>query len=87
MIELRGVILPIMDLRKQFGVHIDEQLDAVNKLIIVSIQGKILGLRVDRVLGELRVPRASVPTVGTPCEPASGAARHGSRVCANRTLK
>lgn len=59
-IELRGVILPIMDLRKRFGVAIDAQLERFNKLIIVAVYGRILGLRVDRVLGELRVAQSAV---------------------------
>lgn len=54
-IQLRGVVIPVVDLRKRFGVEIDESLDPVNKLIIVSVRGRIVGLRVDRVVGELRV--------------------------------
>ncbi|MEE9386490.1 MAG: chemotaxis protein CheW [Nannocystaceae bacterium] len=59
-IELRGVILPIMDLRVRFGVEVDVESAGANRLIIVGIHGRILGLRVDRVLGELRVPEASL---------------------------
>jgi purine-binding chemotaxis protein CheW len=55
-ISLRGVVIPILDLRKRFGVVIDETLTRLNKLVIVSVRGRIVGLRVDRVLGELRVP-------------------------------
>lgn len=54
-IQLRGVVIPVVDLRKRFGVEIDPALDRLNKLIIVSVRGRIVGLRVDRVVGELRV--------------------------------
>lgn len=55
-IELRGVVIPVVDLRKRFGVDPDQTLERVNKLIIVSVRGRIVGLKVDKVLGELRVP-------------------------------
>lgn len=54
-ITLRGVVIPVIDLRKRFHVAIDQELIPFNKLIIVSVKGRIVGLRVDRVLGELRV--------------------------------
>lgn len=59
-IELRGVVIPVIDLRKRFSVEIDHELDRFNKLIIVSVRGRIVGLKVDKVIGELRVPSASV---------------------------
>ncbi|NVB42179.1 chemotaxis protein CheW [Pseudenhygromyxa sp. WMMC2535] len=54
-ITLRGVVIPVIDLRKRFGVAPDEESIPFNKLIIVSVKGRIVGLKVDRVLGELRV--------------------------------
>jgi purine-binding chemotaxis protein CheW len=59
-ISLRGVVIPILDLRKRFGVAIDEAFTRLNKLVIVSVHGRIVGLRVDRVLGELRVAADAV---------------------------
>jgi len=59
-IQLRGVVIPIIDLRRRFGVPIDPELDRLNKLIIASVRGRIVGLKVDRVLGEVRVPAGSV---------------------------
>jgi purine-binding chemotaxis protein CheW len=55
-IQLRGVVIPVVDLRRRFRVAIDPAIDHLNKLIIVSVAGRIAGLKVDRVLGELRVP-------------------------------
>ncbi len=54
-ITLRGVVIPVIDLRKRFNVAIDEDSVPFNKLIIVSVKGRIVGLKVDKVLGELRV--------------------------------
>jgi purine-binding chemotaxis protein CheW len=54
-ITLRGVVIPVIDLRKRFNVAVDEDAIPFNKLIIVSVKGRIVGLKVDRVLGELRV--------------------------------
>jgi purine-binding chemotaxis protein CheW len=54
-ITLRGVVIPVIDLRKRFNVPIDEEAIPFNKLIIVSVKGRIVGLKVDKVLGELRV--------------------------------
>jgi len=55
-IQLRGVVIPVVDLRKRFGVQPDPQHARLNKLIIVSVRGRIVGLKVDRVYGELRMP-------------------------------
>jgi purine-binding chemotaxis protein CheW len=54
-ITLRGVVIPVIDLRKRFNVAVDEDAVPFNKLIIVSVKGRIVGLKVDKVLGELRV--------------------------------
>ena len=54
-ITLRGVVIPVVDLRKRFNAEVDEEAIPFNKLIIVSVKGRIVGLKVDRVLGELRV--------------------------------
>jgi purine-binding chemotaxis protein CheW len=59
-IQLRGVVIPIIDLRRRFGVPIDPEIERLNKLVIVSVRGRIVGLKVDRVLGEVRVPAGSV---------------------------
>ncbi|PRQ09255.1 chemotaxis protein CheW [Enhygromyxa salina] len=59
-ITLRGVVIPVIDLRKRFNVAIDEAAVPFNKLIIVSVKGRIVGLKVDKVLGELRVDSEEV---------------------------
>lgn len=59
-IQLRGVVIPVVDLRRRFNSAIDPAIEHLNKLIIVSVGGRIAGLKVDRVLGELRVPNNSL---------------------------
>jgi len=59
-IQLRGVVIPVVDLRRRFETPIDPAIEHLNKLIIVSVAGRIAGLKVDRVLGELRVAASSV---------------------------
>jgi purine-binding chemotaxis protein CheW len=59
-ITLRGVVIPVIDLRKRFNVAVDEESIPFNKLIIVSVKGRIVGLKVDKVLGELRVDAEEV---------------------------
>ncbi len=59
-IQLRGVVIPVMDLRRRFAVSIDPQIERLNKLVIVSVRGRIIGLKVDRVIGELRVAADAV---------------------------
>ena len=59
-IQLRGVLIPVVDLRRRFDSPIDPAIEHLNKLIIVSVAGRIAGLKVDRVLGELRVAVSSL---------------------------
>ena len=59
-IQLRGVVIPVVDLRRRFEAAIDPSIEHLNKLIIVSVAGRIAGLKVDRVLGELRVAASSL---------------------------
>ena len=59
-IQLRGVVIPVVDLRRRFNSVVDPAIEHLNKLIIVSVAGRIAGLKVDRVIGELRVPTNSL---------------------------
>ena len=62
-IALRGVVIPVVDLRKRFGVSRfdeEERVERLRKLIIVAVRGRIVGLRVDQIVGELRVPSGAL---------------------------
>jgi purine-binding chemotaxis protein CheW len=54
-IQLRGVVIPVVDLRKRFGAPVPQEVQRLEKLIIVSVRGRIVGLKVDRIVGELRI--------------------------------
>ena len=56
MINLRGVIIPIVDLRKRFRVP-QESWAKQPKYIIVAVSGRIVGIVVDEVLEVVRIPR------------------------------
>lgn len=58
-VELRGAILPVVDLRKRFDLPVTPTHRAT-KYIIVAIEGRIVGLIVDRVSKFLRVTRGDV---------------------------
>jgi purine-binding chemotaxis protein CheW len=59
MINLRGVIIPIVDLRKRFRVP-TEGWAKQPKYIIVAVSGRIVGIVVDEVLEVVRIPRSLI---------------------------
>lgn len=58
-VELRGAVIPIMDLRRRFGLE-PESVARGTKFIIVRFQGRFVGFVVDRVIGVHRVPAADI---------------------------
>jgi purine-binding chemotaxis protein CheW len=58
-VELRGTILPVVDMRKRFGLPA-KPLGRRGKYIIVGIRGRVVGLIVDGVVETLRLPRAEL---------------------------
>lgn len=57
--NLRGKIIPVVALRKRFGL---EQVppDKQNRIVVVEIRGSVLGLIVDSVSEVLRIPAGTV---------------------------
>lgn len=53
-INLRGKIIPVLDLRKRFGFPPLERNEA-NRIVVVEVKGKVLGFIVDRVHEVLRI--------------------------------
>lgn len=53
-INLRGRIVPVLDLRTRFGLEATEQNDA-SRIIVVEIQGSTVGFIVDEVHEVLRI--------------------------------
>lgn len=54
-INLRGVVIPVMDLRKRFGMP-PAAAEVASKLLIVSLVRQKLGLVVDAVMEVITVP-------------------------------
>lgn len=53
-INLRGKIIPVLDLRKRFGFPTLER-NEENRIVVVEVKGKVLGFIVDRVHEVLRI--------------------------------
>ncbi len=58
-INLRGKIIPIVDLRKRLGFK-DKAYDKSTRIIVVELDGLVLGFIVDSVSEVLRVPDNTV---------------------------
>ena len=58
-LDVRGTLVPVVDLRKRFEVH-DLRYDDDTRIIVVDFQGERLGLIVDEVTEVLRAPETAV---------------------------
>lgn len=56
-INLRGKIIPVVDLRTKLGMSRREQ-DIHSRIIVVDVEDKTLGFIVDRVSEVLRIPKS-----------------------------
>lgn len=54
-INLRGRVIPVVNLRQRFGMDVKEK-DEKSRIIIMDIQGLTLGVVVDSVSEVLRIP-------------------------------
>ena len=68
-INLRGSVIPVMDMRKRFGMPVAENKTA-GKLLIVSLVGQSLALVVDDVM---EIVSVAVDDIRPPIQVASGA--------------
>ena len=57
-INLRGLVIPIIDLRRRFGVSVSPS--SKERILIMSIGERVTGLVVDRVTEVVRVSRQSI---------------------------
>jgi|CXWL01.1.fsa_nt_gi purine-binding chemotaxis protein CheW len=66
-INLRGRIVPVLDLRRRFGLP-PAPLTAQTRIVVVTVRSRVVGLIVDSVSEVLRISRSSIgpaPTLGT----------------------
>lgn len=62
-INLRGSVIPIVDLRRRFGLKSEEHRH--RKVIIMTVCGRTLGVVVDGVTEVVRVPRSAIKAAPT----------------------
>lgn len=66
-INLRGRIIPVLDLRRRFGLPPAGQTDD-SRIMVVLVRQRMVGLIVDEVVEVLRIPKSSIeppPSVGS----------------------
>ncbi|MGA2544967.1 MAG: chemotaxis protein CheW [Rectinemataceae bacterium] len=54
-INLRGDVIPIVDLRERFGLAAQEQ-TAITRMIVVEVEGRMVGMVVDSASQVVRIP-------------------------------
>ena len=59
LINLRGSVIPIVNLRKRFGLH-PRELDDETRIIVVNIHDKTVGCIVDAVTQVMRINRDQI---------------------------
>src|ERR1700704_5934628 len=62
-INLRGKIIPVMDLRKRFG-HGEIAADKKNRILVVELNNKLLGLIVNAASEVLKIPPSEIEPPG-----------------------
>lgn len=63
-INLRGKIIPVMDLRKRFG-QADIRPDKKNRILVVELENKLVGLIVNTASEVLKIAPSEVEAPGT----------------------
>lgn len=58
-INLRGKVIPVIDLRKRFDLEIEDY-DADTRIVVVDIDHNIMGMIVDEVSEVLRLPLSTI---------------------------
>lgn len=63
-INLRGKIIPVMDLRKRFGL-VEITSDKKNRILVVELDNKLLGLIVNSASEVLKIPPSEIEAPGS----------------------
>jgi purine-binding chemotaxis protein CheW len=60
-ITLRGVVIPVIDFKKRFGVpDIGESKESEKRIVVVDISGKTIGLTVDKVTQVVKLDASQI---------------------------
>lgn len=63
-INLRGKIIPVVDLRKRFG-QAEIATDKKNRILVVELDGKLIGLIVNSASEVLKIPPSEIESPGS----------------------
>ena len=63
-INLRGKIIPVVDLRKRFG-QVEIVSDKKNRILVVELESKLVGLIVNSASEVLKIPPAEIESPGS----------------------
>ena len=63
-INLRGKIIPVMDLRKRFGQS-EVQHDKKNRILVVELDNKLIGLIINTASEVLKIPPSEIEAPGS----------------------
>ncbi|MGE5606941.1 MAG: chemotaxis protein CheW [Bacteroidota bacterium] len=58
-INFRGEVIPVVDLRKTFGLN-PLEIDQYTVIVILETEGKIFGIVVDRILDMVNIPLSKI---------------------------
>jgi purine-binding chemotaxis protein CheW len=58
--NLRGQIIAVIDLAKQFGFASQEQIPDTSRIVVTEVNGQTVGMLVDEVPGVLNLPGESI---------------------------
>ena len=58
-INLRGRVLPVLNLRKRLGLS-DKEMSNASRIVVTEVGSKVIGLLVDAVSHVIKIPAASV---------------------------
>ncbi len=58
-INLRGMVIPVMDVRKRFGLP-EKTPDETARIVIINCNGALVGMLVDSVSEVIRIPRENI---------------------------
>lgn len=63
-INLRGKIIPVVDLRKRFG-QVEIASDKKNRILVVELENKLVGLIVNSASEVLKIPPSEIESPGS----------------------
>ena len=58
-INLRGAVIPVIDMRKKFNIP-DKEYDSFTVILIVEVRGRLIGMIVDSVSDVISIPSSDI---------------------------